>query len=169
MLFQGDRILSERLRKGKRMTEFCDIFTLNTAVTLGRPVDTGVIALGRGTVNLLGRWCTWYFKHLLLLLLLRLLRSFVVLEGGARGTLNTFFFFFSSSSSSSSSSFFGFSLFYFFLSVLFFFLRFFFLILPIIFDVLFIDAFHFRDYISSVIDEWVWSIGGMSLARSTRG
>ena len=62
------------------MIEFCDIFTLNTAFALGRPVDTGAIALGRGTVNLLGRWCTWYFKHhLLLLLFLLLLRSFVVL------------------------------------------------------------------------------------------
>jgi hypothetical protein len=74
MLFQGDRILSERLRKGKRLIEFCDIFILSIAVTLGRPVDTGVIALGRATGNLLGRWCTWYFRYHLLLL-----QAFVVL------------------------------------------------------------------------------------------
>jgi hypothetical protein len=75
MLFQGDRILSERLRKGKCLIEFCDIFIPNIAATLCRPVDTGVIALGRATVNLLGRWCTWYFRHHLLLLL----QSFFVL------------------------------------------------------------------------------------------
>jgi hypothetical protein len=73
MLFQGDRILSERLRKGKRLIEFCDIVILNIAVTLVRPVDTGVIALGRATGNLLGRRCKWYFRHHLLL------QSFAVL------------------------------------------------------------------------------------------
>jgi hypothetical protein len=49
MLLQGDRILSERLRKGKRLIEFCDIFILTSAVALGRPVDTWVIVLARVT------------------------------------------------------------------------------------------------------------------------
>jgi hypothetical protein len=85
MLLQGDRILSERLRKGKRLIEFCDIFILTSAVALGRPVDTRVIVLARATNSKpASRWCTWYFKRYLHL------QSFIVLLLSINSFFETF-------------------------------------------------------------------------------